>query len=91
MIIYKYKLEQNPVSLQNVEMPANAWILHVGEQYGELYVWAMVAPEATPVNYKFFVLGTGVSIGHLEMASEFIGSVQMSSGLVWHVFFKPGE
>lgn len=88
MMIYKYPLKQDPTALQYVEMPASAMMLHVGEQYGELYVWAMVIPEATNVNYKFFVLGTGENIGHLEMASKFLGSVQMSNGLVWHIFYK---
>lgn len=91
MKIYKYPLVQDPTGLQLVEMPAHAKMLHVGEQHGQLYVWAMVIPEATKVNYKFFVLGTGTDIGHLEMACNFLGSVQMSTGLVWHVFWKDGE
>lgn len=91
MMIYKYPLAQDPTQLQLVSMPANAKLLHVGEQYGELYAWAMVQPDATKVDYKFFVLGTGVSIDHLEMNVKFLGTVQMSSGLVWHVFYKAGE
>jgi hypothetical protein len=88
MKIFKYMLDQNPTALQYVEMPAGATVLHVGEQYGQLYVWAMVIPEATVVKYKFFVLGTGEDIGHLELVCHFLGSVQMSNGLVWHVFYK---
>lgn len=91
MMIYKYPLVQDPTSLQYVKMPANAKVLHVGEQHGELYVWAMINPNATVVNYKFFVLGTGQDIGHLEMVCKFLNSVQMENGLVWHVFFKDGE
>jgi len=88
MKIYKYLLKQDPVASQTVEIPVDAKILHVGEQHGELYVWAMVNTESTVVNYKFFVLGTGVPIDHLEIVSKFVGSVQMSSGLVWHIFYK---
>lgn len=91
MKIYKYLLEQDPTALQIVEMPEGAKVLHVGEQFGELYAWAMVSPAATKVNYKFFVLGTGIDCGHLEIVSRFVGSVQMANGLVWHVFFKAGE
>ena len=91
MKIFKYLLEQDPTALQYVEMPANATMLHVGEQHGELYVWALVNPDATTVKYKFFVLGTGVDIGHLEMVCNFQGSVQMQNGLVWHIFYKPAE
>ena len=90
-MIYKYLLEQDPTRLQLVTMPTGARVLHVGEQYGDLYAWAMVVPDATPVNRKFFVLGTGTPIGHLEMDVKFAGSVQMSNGLVWHVFHKDGE
>ncbi len=91
MKIYKYRLDQNETSLQSIAMPADAKVLHVGEQYRELYVWALVNEHSTNVNYKFFVLGTGESIDHLEMNSKFVGSVQMSNGLVWHVFYKAGE
>ena len=91
MKIFKYPLVQDPDRLHYVEMPAGAKMLHVGEQHGELYVWAMVNPNSTAVNYKFFVLGTGEDIGHLEMRCGFLGSVQMSNGLVWHVFYKEGE
>lgn len=91
MKIYKYPLIQDPTQLQLVEMPAGATMLHIGEQHGQLYVWALVNENSTVVNYKFFVLGTGGDIGHLEMRSKFLASTQMSSGLVWHVFYKDGE
>ena len=71
MKIFKYLLEQDPTGLQIVQMPAGARMLHVGEQYGELYAWAMVHENATPVNYKFFVLGTGIDCGHLEIVCNF--------------------
>lgn len=90
MIIYKYPLTQDFTAVQTVIMPAGAQVLHVGEQHGMLCVWAMVRQDATPVNYKFFVLGTGQSIDHLEFDVKFLGSVQMSTGLVWHVFYKSG-
>ena len=91
MMIYKYPLKQEITAVQTVVMPAGARMLHVGEQYGDLYVWAMVRPDATPVSHKFFVLGTGQPIDHLEFDSKFLGSVQMSTGVVWHVFYKAGE
>lgn len=91
MKIFKYLLEQDPTTLQILEMPEGAKVLHVGEQFGGLYAWALVSPAATKVNYKFFVLGTGIDCAHLEMVSSFAGSVQMSNGLVWHVFYKAGE
>ena len=91
MKIFKYKLVQDPTGLQHVSMPEGAMMLHAGEQHGDLYVWALVSELATVVDYKFFVLGTGVDVDHLEMASTFLTTVQMGNGLVWHVFYKAGE
>jgi pantothenate kinase len=91
MKVFKYPLVQDPTALQYVEMPAEAMMLHVGEQHGELYVWALVSELATKVNYKFFVIGTGVSMDHIEFNAQFVGTAQMQNGLVWHVFYKAGE
>lgn len=81
--IFKYKL---PVEdLATVEMPQGAEILSVGTQGpAELFVWALVDPEA-PVGLQYFnIRGTGHDAdGDL---GRFVGSVTMSIGLVFHVF-----
>lgn len=91
MKVFKYPLIQDPTGLQIVEMPADAMMLHVGDQYGELYVWALVSEHATKVNYKFFVIGTGLDMDHIEMNVQCVGTAQMQNGLVWHVFYKAAE
>ena len=90
MIIYKYKLEQDPTRLQEIEIPNEMWPLSVGEQYGELYVWALTRPASHPLKHRFYVLGTGIEASHIQLGDvehlRFLNTVQMSSGLVWHVF-----
>lgn len=77
--IRKYKLTQDFEGL-----PKGAEILHVGEGHGDLYVWAIVDPSAPIVPRKIEVLGTGWNLGEAEV--EFLGTVQMANGLVWHLF-----
>ena len=92
MIIYKYKLNQDPLRYQDIEIPGEIIPLHVGEQYGELYVWCMVThPRATPIKHRFYILATGHEARHIELGDlnimRHIGTCQMNSGLVWHVFY----
>ena len=91
MIVHKYKLEQDPTRLQEIEIPGEMWPLSVGEQYGELYLWAMTRPASHPLKHRFYVLGTGTDTSHIQLGDlehlKFLNTVQMSSGLVWHVFY----
>jgi hypothetical protein len=84
--IYKYKLEIK--DKQTIEMPPVDFILHLGEQDGELYIWVMVdleIPKLIPMEFK--ILGTGQPTKDPDLGLlSYIGSVQMKSGLVWHVF-----
>lgn len=67
-----------------VDLPVNAKIVHVGEQNGVIHIWAQV--EQLPrreVRRKFLRVPTG---GIVTPNAEHIGTVQMESGLVWHVY-----
>lgn len=91
MIVYKYKLEQDPGLVQGLTIPAGAKFLSAGEQHGELYVWCLL-PNAEAMTYtrKVYVLGTGIEASHIQLGDiaslRFLNTVQMSSGLVWHIF-----
>lgn len=91
MIIYKYKLVQDPEIVQGLTIPAGARFLHAGEQYGELFVWCLI-PNADAPTYtrKVYVLGTGIENTHIQLGDienlRFLNTVQMNRGLVWHVF-----
>lgn len=95
MIIYKYKLKQDPYSHQDIELPYNAMPLYCGEQHGELYVWCMIPANHMHAQIKprrFYVLATGHEALHMEIGDmeylKYINTVQMDNGLVWHVFTR---
>lgn len=85
--IWKYELD--PKSLK-IKMPKNAKILSVGEQYGNICLWAEVDP--TPVLEKkdriFEVFGTGHKIYEdMGVERKFIGTVKFENGaLMFHVY-----
>ena len=80
--IHKYALK--PQGAQKVKMPEGAQILHAGEQEGSLFIWARVNTEHKPENRKIEVYGTGHEVNEFDL--EHISTVQMSNGLVFHVF-----
>lgn len=81
--IWKYELRITDV--QSVDLPGGSTPLSVGEQNGRLVLWAVVEPEARRWPYSIRIVGTG---NPFPDANEcyLIGTVQMSNGLVWHVF-----
>lgn len=84
--IWKYEIPLTEMPF--VQMPKGARMLHAGEQGGKLFVWAAVDPVAELVPHRFTVAGTGHEV-HMPLASMHVfhvGTVQMASGLVWHVF-----
>ena len=80
---------------QEIEMPQASKILHVDVQrvrhsdtevVEQLFIWALVYPEAPKVRRKVYVFGTGNPY-KTEGPVDHIGTVQMAgSALVWHVF-----
>lgn len=81
--IYKYPLELSDVA--EVSLPRGAKILHVGEQQGELRLWALGDPSVASERRRFRVVGTGHPADGLEVMKH-LGTIQSPSGLVWHVF-----
>lgn len=87
-MIYKYVVEI--FDLTWIDVPGGrggSSILSVGEQSGKLVVWIQVDPERREGRVPFCIRGTGQTIDGTE--GRFIGTVQMKSGLVWHVFEGP--
>lgn len=77
--IYKYALGLG------LRMPRGAQLLHLGEQHGDLYVWAKVDIDQPIVWRKLEVVGTGWQEKDGGDGVH-IGTVQMHNGLVFHVF-----
>lgn len=83
--VHKYRIALYEVSdTRNVSMPRGAELLHVGEQDGQVDVWARVDTEAEYVSRAFVLVGTGFELN--AHAGRHVGTVQMRDGLVWHVF-----
>lgn len=78
--IWKYQLAIEDT--QYVQMPRDARLLHVGEQYGTLCVWALVNPSAPLIGRFILISGTGHSVPN----GPYVGSAVMGGAFVWHVF-----
>ena len=85
--IYKYKLVPNAFFVTKIEMPLGRKPISVGEQNDELFVWAEIdESEEVSMEAVFYVIPTG----YKELPEGdliFIGTVQMSCGLVWHIYW----
>lgn len=81
-VIYKYLLQM--LDYQKISMPSEAIILHVGEQDGDIMVWAMVETDNPIESRHFKIYGTGHIIE--ENARRYIGTVTMRNSFVWHIF-----
>jgi hypothetical protein len=79
-VIYKYQILSGLTP-----MPRGARILSTGAQHGELFVWAVVDPEAPLVGREITVVGTGGSGHQVPDVSLFVDTVQIGS-FVFHVF-----
>lgn len=67
-----------------IDMPEGARIISCGQQDGELCVWALCDSDAPKVPRYVAALNTGRPVP--PPAGEFIGTVQMPNGIVWHLF-----
>jgi hypothetical protein len=82
--IFKYELTGTAI---DIKMPDHSEILSVGLQGDKIMVWALVNNALPLVTKSFQVFGTGWDISNLVAEKlKFIGTVQMSDGLVFHVF-----
>lgn len=87
MKIFKYQLE----ALDNeVAMPIDSVILSVGEQNGEVVMWAMVNEASTAGIRKITVVGTGWGLKNSMTRRHYLGTVQVGA-YVWHVFDTTAE
>lgn len=79
MTIWKYTL--GITERQYIHIPTGGRILHVGQQDGELCVWALVDAHQESYNMEIAVVGTG----HPCPYTRHLGSVVIGK-FVWHVF-----
>lgn len=84
--IFKYplKIEDEQIVL----IGGGGRVLSVGVQDNRLFVWALVDQSYSAAPVHFYIVGTGNPANHVASHMRFIGTVQMPSGLVWHVFVE---
>ena len=69
-VIYKYPLKLRP-GVQTLKTPKNSQLLHIGEQRGEYFVWAMHDIAEEDCELRFWVSAmTGI-----EIQEEFLDRV----------------
>tara|TARA_Y100000310_G_scaffold151248_1_gene150820 strand:- start:944 stop:1216 length:273 start_codon:yes stop_codon:yes gene_type:complete len=81
--IWKYEIPVHPTI--HLEMPVGAEPLSVGNQNGDICIWALVFDDRIKETRKFGVAGTGHPLQWEMTAKSFIGTVQIGQ-FVWHVF-----
>ena len=83
--IYKFYLKLE--GEQTIKIQANYEILSVGEQFGDLYLWALVNPDNRLIDKKIFIYGTGHLMEMDITKNSYLGTVITEGGnLVWHIF-----
>lgn len=84
--IYRYPLAIQ--GEQRVRMPKGAYVISAGvAPTGEVSVWALVDPEASPIERTFFVVGTGNPVWEEVQRAAFVGTVVgQARPQVWHIF-----
>jgi len=87
--IYKYPLEITDTQI--VMLPLGT-ILSVMEQNNKIVLYALVDPNAKPVDHIIDMYGTGHEVPDFDdglpfpQERRFIGAVPMTTGLVFHIF-----
>jgi hypothetical protein len=82
--IFKYPLLLT--SLQTIDMPTDALCLRAGEQDGELMLWAAVDPELPYELRQIQIVATGQTMRGSLDNWNYIDTVQMVDGDVYHIF-----
>lgn len=72
---------------QFIKMPLGAKILSIQIQHGNVTVWYLCQPEATMVNRRIAIYGTGHEVN--GVVGEYLATIQIGT-LVWH-YFDLGE
>lgn len=79
--IHKYNIDQCGGIIQ---MPAGYEIISAQNQNEKIVIWAIVSAGNPLVDVWIAIYGTGFTIPNRN--EMFIATVQMSNGLVWHLF-----
>jgi hypothetical protein len=83
-VIHKYPI---PSFNSEIQMPVGAEILTVQMQHDRPTIWASHWVGVQTEFRRFKIVATGQEFDPYEHGNmEYLGTVQVPSGLVWHVF-----
>ena len=84
MVVYKYLLKDG-ITVQDIEMPRGAEILHAGNQFEHICLWAVVDPSEKNEKRRIGVIATGQHFD--DAGAEYLGTVHLQGdSLIFHVF-----
>lgn len=84
MKIFKYVLKYGT---QKIEVPSDFTILSCGIQNDVPVIWGECSPDAPRIRRVFKVIFTGETLDRaLETYRHFIGTVQNSQEIVYHIY-----
>lgn len=89
--IHKYPLEIT--GQQGINIHGYMKVLSVKEQRSMLVLYALVDtdPSIRGQNLPVTIIGTGHVVNCVLEDWEFVDTVMMANGLVWHIFIKKSE
>ena len=79
-IVCKYSMV---FGYNNITLPLESEIIHVGEQYGQLHIWVEQDPTRPFVQREFNVYATGQ---YIYNNNEMHVSTVMVGDFVWHLY-----
>lgn len=85
---YALRLRLRMTDAQDLQMPAGAQVLSVGDKHETVCVWALVDVHAPMITHRIYIRGSSHSLSGVE--GRYIGTVVQEGGLVWHVFDEQG-
>jgi len=83
--IYEFLVAENII-----EVPIEGEILSVQNQNNKIVLWMKINTKNKIEKRRFIIFGTGQNIDTFSENIIYIGTVQMSTLLVWHVFERLG-
>jgi hypothetical protein len=84
--IWKYELHPDSLKLN---LPVNAQVLSVDEQFDKICLWCEVDPTAQETELRIFeIYGTGHRIEHdMGVSRDYIGTVKLQNGrFIFHIY-----
>ena len=85
--IYKYELDPGAYLITTIKTPSIIRVLKIALQEDKVCLWCLVDLDTPEKERKIVSYPTGAVRVEQHKATEYIDTVIMSNGLVWHYFW----